>query len=141
MRPAILAATESGSAIARGAVVGEGKTSQLCGHTTRRRSDNACSGRGPCSRVPRLHFRSECHACSHLQRAQVLFSQRPPSPPPPSPTVVTYQRKRAIGRSDEPGNPAWDEIYIRLVGKHPLWGHLLCVKPMHVARNASHSDT
>jgi nicotinamide N-methyltransferase len=40
--------------------------------------------------------------------------------PPPEPSFETYSRKAECVESDEP-----KEVKVRLVGKSPLWGHLL----------------
>lgn len=45
-------------------------------------------------------------------------AQREPSPPPPEATYSTYPLPEGYGP---------DELQIRLVGSHPLWGHHLCV--------------
>ncbi|KAI0067392.1 hypothetical protein BV25DRAFT_1819716 [Artomyces pyxidatus] len=46
----------------------------------------------------------------------------PPRPPSPEPTTAIY--KRTYVHKDL-GQKAWNEIAIRLVGNHPLWGHYL----------------
>ncbi|KAA1476426.1 hypothetical protein DENSPDRAFT_843387 [Dentipellis sp. KUC8613] len=45
----------------------------------------------------------------------------PPRPPSPEPTFSTYKRVyQWLDRESQ-----WDEVKVRLVGNHPLWGHYL----------------
>ncbi|KAG6875581.1 hypothetical protein C0992_003234, partial [Termitomyces sp. T32_za158] len=45
----------------------------------------------------------------------------PPRPPTPEPTIAVYTRELGRGQWTE----EWEEIKIRLVGTHPLWGNYL----------------
>jgi nicotinamide N-methyltransferase len=47
----------------------------------------------------------------------------PERPPTPSPTYAVFHR--GLTKISESSEIAWTEITIRLVGKHPLWGHYL----------------
>ncbi|KAH7886748.1 putative methyltransferase-domain-containing protein [Phlebopus sp. FC_14] len=54
-----------------------------------------------------------------------LFTE-PVRPPSPKPTFVTYSRNSFHARqSDERGQASLEDVNIRLVGSHPLWGHHL----------------
>ena len=51
--------------------------------------------------------------------------KEPSRPPSPEPTIAKYIRdSNQIRLPDD-----WQEIKIRLVGTHPLWGHYLYVTP------------
>lgn len=52
-----------------------------------------------------------------------MAAQEPPRPPTPEPTIAVYTRE--VGRRKR--TDEWEEIQIRLVGTHPLWGNYLCV--------------
>ncbi|RXW12332.1 hypothetical protein EST38_g13520, partial [Candolleomyces aberdarensis] len=54
---------------------------------------------------------------------EILVSMfpEPPRPPSPEPTISIYNRNKTFIKSPED----WEEIKIRLVGDHPLWGHYL----------------
>ncbi|KAG5338571.1 hypothetical protein E4T56_gene1519 [Termitomyces sp. T112] len=49
-----------------------------------------------------------------------IFTE-PPRPPTPEPTIAVYTREPGHRKSIE----EWEEIQIRLVGAHPLWGNYL----------------
>ncbi|KAG6901319.1 hypothetical protein C0995_013679 [Termitomyces sp. Mi166 len=62
----------------------------------------------------------------HYDRSATLraiqdYLEEPPRPPTPEPTIAVYTRELSHRKSTDD----WEEIQIRLVGTHPLWGNYL----------------
>ena len=63
---------------------------------------------------------------------QLTNRQIPPRPPSPEATTSTFIRERSrnqgyLKNNGGDGDEDWDQISIRLIGSHPLWGHYLYV--------------